>query len=117
MQTTCPILTEDLQFTFQQEETLIIKTNFTCASQNLIYLLTCSGCNQNYMGQRGFTLRHRVTLHKEQTHFSQYSQIVLSEHIDRYTRNETPNFRIFPLYQCKHLQECLNKEDLFIQKV
>ena len=37
-----------------------------CTSTNLVYVITCAGCGQNYIGETGDVLRNRVTVHKQQ---------------------------------------------------
>ena len=116
---TCPHLLEGSVFLFKQGESFTIKTNFTCASENLIYAITCSGCGHNYLGQTSISLRKRTTLHKEQIRFPQYRQIPLSGHLERCARNITPIFTIFPFFKLKDAispEERLNKEAYFIQK-
>ncbi len=41
-----------------------IRQNLTCGSENVIYLIRCKKCNQQYVGQTGQTLRKRFTHHK-----------------------------------------------------
>lgn len=40
-----------------------LKSRFTCASTNIIYLVTCSKCYKQYVGETGRSLRDRVTDH------------------------------------------------------
>jgi len=36
---------------------------FTCASANIVYLVTCTKCNMQYVGETGRSLRDRITDH------------------------------------------------------
>ena len=53
----------------------------TCASSNLIYVITCRGCGENYIGQTGLTIRKRMTLHRQQIRDPATRMIPLSGHI------------------------------------
>ena len=37
----------------------------SCTSSNLIYVIICVGWGENYIGQTGDTLRHRMTVHRQ----------------------------------------------------
>lgn len=63
--------TEGSDFLFKQGEMFTIKINPTCASENLIYVITCPGCRHHYIGQISMTWGWRVTLHNEQIWFLQ----------------------------------------------
>ena len=40
-----------------------MKSNFTCKSANIIYLITCKQCQKQYEGQTGRTLADRICDH------------------------------------------------------
>ena len=64
---TCPYLKEGREFTFStRNETFRVKHSMNCTSTNLVYVITCAGCGQNYIGETGDVLRNRVTVHKQQ---------------------------------------------------
>ena len=94
----CAYLTEGSEFHFKDGTRFEIKNNFTCASGNLIYVITCKGCRENYIGQTGTTLRFRMTVHRQQIRDSSTRKITLSEHIDMCAGSSLPNFNIFPIY-------------------
>ena len=73
-----------------------LKHNMNCLSSNIIYKLQCSGCHQIYIGQTGDTLRHRMTVHRQQIIIFHYSFLKVSKHISQCGRN---NFTIAPFYQ------------------
>lgn len=53
--------------TFQSSTTLItyyIAENMSCYSRNTIYLITCTKCNIQYVGESGRTLRERFNNHR-----------------------------------------------------
>ena len=38
----------------------------SCETKNLIYVITCHGCNEFYIGETSTTLRARIRVHKQQ---------------------------------------------------
>ena len=54
----------------------------SCETKNLIYVITCHGCNEFYIGETSTTLRARIRVHKQQMNHAEYRQIKLSEHWD-----------------------------------
>jgi len=78
----CTYIVESTVFTStHNNRTFRLHSRFTCASTNIIYLVTCSECNKQYVGETGRSLRDRITDHvsciklKKQTpiglHFNQ----------------------------------------------
>ena len=49
--------------------------NINCDSQNLVYILTCQGCNQQYVGETTIPLHKRINIHRT-------SEIVI-KHFDK----------------------------------
>jgi len=78
----CTYIVETTRFSSSRNNrTFTLRDRFTCASTNIVYLVSCSKCNMQYVGETGRTLRDRVTDHvscirlKKQTpiglHFNQ----------------------------------------------
>ena len=91
----------------------------SCTSSNLIYVIICAGCGENYIGQTGDTLRHRMTVHRQQIREPKYQCTLVSEHIKNCVVNTTPNFTIIPFYKFKcetTEQERETKEKIFFHK-
>ena len=115
----CDYLIEGSEFHFKEGPVFKIKNNFSCYSENLLYILTCKGCREHYIGQTGMTLRRRMTIHRQQIREPYTRKIPLSEHIDNCAGQTMPNYFIFPFYQCSDStteQQRINKEMLFINK-
>lgn len=53
-----------------------------CASKNVIYNITCSGCKEIYIGETGTTLHTRIRIHKQHVNEPEYRNIKLSEHLE-----------------------------------
>ena len=80
---TCPYLKEGREFTFStRNETFRVKHSMNCTSTNLVYVITCAGCGQNYKGETGDVLRNRVTVHKQQIRDPDTRMLGVSAHID-----------------------------------
>ena len=91
----------------------------SCTSSNLINVIICAGCGENYIGQTADTLTHRVTVYKQQIREPKYQCTSVSDHIRNCAVNKNPNFTIIPSYKFKcetTEQEHEIKEQLFIQK-
>ena len=116
---TCPYLKEGREFTFStRNETFRVKHSMNCTSTNLVYVITCAGCGQNYIGETGDVLRNRVTVHKQQIRDPDTRMLGVSAHIDECAAGLTPQFTIFPFYKILSSTESMrkNKERFFILK-
>ena len=113
----CVNIMESSIFTFKSGEIFKIKSSFSCASGNLLYIVTCKGCGENYIGQTGTSLRTRFTVHRQQIRDPSTRQISLSEHLDTCANR---NYSIFPFYQFPEgttEPERINKETFFIKSI
>ncbi len=54
----------------------------SCNARNLIYVMRCRGCNQEYIGETGDFLRKRVTVHNQQIRDPSTRMLKVSAHID-----------------------------------
>ena len=58
-------MVQDIQeFADQPAHKEVIRGKFTCASTNVVYLLTCTACQAAYVGETGCTLRERMNGHR-----------------------------------------------------
>lgn len=91
-----------------------VRHNLNCQSSNLIYKLECCACHKYYIGQTGDTLRHRMTVHRQQIRNIHYSFLKVSRHIRDCGQNE---FVVAPFYQMHPSSSRLDresKESMFI---
>ena len=115
----CLYMIEGSTFKFKNGMVFKVKHSMSCASSNLIYVITCQGCQEQYIGQTSLTIRKRMTLHRQQIRDPSTRMIPLSGHIDSCAKNCEPKFLIFPIYQFKYQttqQQREIKETLFIKK-
>lgn len=98
---TCEHLQEKSTFEFKNNKTFTVKCNMDCSNKSVIYVMTCNGCNEFYIGQTS-DFRKRVTVHKQQIRQPEYQQIPLSGHIRNCAKDKSPMFFIFPMYNFFH---------------
>ena len=72
----------------------------SCNSCNLIYVLICSGCNEEYIGETdGETkLRDRVGVYRQHINDTKYPMLEVKEHTQVCGKGQ---FKIFPFLQMK----------------
>jgi GIY-YIG catalytic domain len=62
---TCPFFVESKTFSSNTtHQTYAIKQNLSCTTRNVIYLISCTKCGKQYVGQTTLTLRDRFTRHR-----------------------------------------------------
>ena len=62
---TCKHLNNNPSFTSTANKTTYkIRHSFTCSSQNVVYLITCSKCKKQYVGMTTKSLRERINHHR-----------------------------------------------------
>ena len=95
----CNYLSEGSVFHFKEGPIFKIRNDFTCDSSNLLYIMTCKGCHEHYIGETGMTLRRRMTVHRQQIRTPYTRTIPVSSHIQNCGGQSLPNFEIFPFYK------------------
>ena len=94
--------------------TFHIRSTMTCVSKNLIYKMTCLGCNLSYIGETGDELKNRTNGHR--AGIMNENQLEVDIHIHRCTTNLQKKFEIIPFYKVKEDNILLRraKESYFI---
>ena len=103
---TCPTLTNKSHFTSYQRKSYHTFDNiYSCDTTNAIYLLECSICQKQYIGETGTTVRIRMRHHRNKftaktdlpiyrhplihnKDFSIYKLTIIDKHDDRSTRKK-----------------------------
>ncbi len=65
-------------------KTFKIQNSMNCGSANLVYLITCSLCNIQYVGETGDTLRNRMNRHRSNIHLNQNTAIAIHFNSDQH---------------------------------
>ena len=92
-------LQEGKEFKFANKKVFKVNTKMNCEVKNVIYVITCRGCGENYIGETN-NLRQRVTIHNQQIRDPTTRKFPLSAHIDNCSTSD-PKYFIFPFYEMR----------------
>ena len=113
----CNYLMEIKEYKFLNlNSTFVINSNFNCNSSNLIYAIVCPGCNEEYIGQTGRTLKERLCLYRQHISHPEYQTAYIEQHLRDCGKGR---FSIFPILQVKKNDVILREtiESKFIAKI
>ena len=116
---TCKQLIMGKTFTFKStNQEFQIKRSMNCNTRFLLYVLTCTGCAENYIGETKLRLRERMTLHRQQIGESGYQILPVGAHIVRCPKGEEMKFTVFPFHKISADDDCDTraKEQYYIEK-
>ena len=89
-------------YTFQNvDKTFNLKTHFSCESSNLLYIIICPTCGEQYTVETGIgkiKLRDRVRFYRQHVRQPEYQKLKAEEHF--WTCSEG-TFKIFSLLQMR----------------
>lgn len=105
----CKYIIVGSNFSFKCGKTFNVTTNMGCEVKNLIYVMQCNGCGEEYIGETGDSLRHRMTVHRQQIRNSSVRILHVSNHMAACARNCENPFRLFPLYKMKQADATMRK--------
>ena len=83
-----------------------VKCDMDCSSRSVLYIMTCTGCNEQYIGETGNELKTRMTVHRQQIRDTRTRKIAVSKHIAECGQG---HFTVFPFYK-------MNSEDTAIRR-
>ena len=95
----CVHLIEGDAFEFKSGRKFYVHESMTCAVKNVLYVIKCGGCGEEYIGQTGDFLRKRVTVHNQQIRDPKTRMLYVSGHIDICAHQLIPKYMIFPFYK------------------
>ena len=107
----CKNIIEGESFTFKNGPTFKVKTNMSCTSKNLLYVMRCEGCGEDYIGQTGNELRKRMTVHRQQIRNPELRMIPLSEHLSKCAKSSSKKFSVFPFLQVSSRSQGTTKDN------
>ena len=113
----CPEIETTQEVDFHKvNESFAIRNYFTCKSKNLIYKLTCLGCNEYYIGQTGDYLNNRMTGHRYG--IKNDCALGVDRHIFQCASNLTHKYTIIPFYKVRENNRFVREahEKFFIEK-
>ena len=69
----CPYLLKASFYQFKRvNKTFLLKNVFTCESSNLIYVLICQGCKDEYIGETGCLVEEQINIYRRRIRQRQY---------------------------------------------
>ena len=94
----------------------VIKSPMNCKSKNFLYIITCKGCNEQYVGMTNDTLNSRVCVHKQHINNPHYRILGASKHIDECSDLQI-KFTIAPFFKLNDTKSLgLAMEQKFIKQ-
>ena len=113
----CDFIVECTQFLFKGcSEPFELRYHFTCDTRNLLYVITCQGCGENYIGKTERELRERCTDYRTAIQGKKFTQGV-HEHVSTCGNGQftmTPFLKIHD--SSRDSQTILSYETRFIQR-
>ena len=98
----CSSLLLGNSYTFKNvDKTFNLKAYFSCDSSNLLYVVICPTCGEEYTGKTGVgrtKLRDRVRVYRQHIRQADYQNIKVEEHLRTCGKG---TFKIFPLLQMR----------------
>ena len=79
-----------------------------CSSKNLLYVIKCEGCGEDYIGETGNELRKRMTVHRQQIRDPTVNMIPLSADLRNCAKDKENYFTLFPF--CKFADKTTEEE-------
>ena len=112
----CDYIIEAELFKFKNwQQLFILKSNFNCETLNLIYVIICSGCKKEYIGQTGGQLKERLSIYRQQIRQPEYEKIEVKRYLWTCAKEIFKMFSFFKMRENnKILRECY--VDHFIKK-
>ena len=103
----CPYIKEGTEFKFKYRDIPFkVISPFNCNTSNLLYVITCPECNEEYIGQTGRTLRERVVLYRQHIRTKEYQMSLVEEHLRTCGNSK---FQIFPFFKLRSMDK-INRE-------
>ena len=93
----------------------MLKTSFNCESSNLIYVVICQGCKEEYTGETGCLVKERINIYRQHIRHPQYQQLAVEEHLRTCGDGK---FHMFSFFKIIQENKSLRKsyEDFLIDK-
>ena len=112
----CPYLLKASSYLFKRvNKVFFLKNNFNCESKNLIYVVICQECQEEYIGETGCLVKEGISVYRQHIRQPQYQQIKLEEDLCFCSSGE---FQMFSFLQIKQENKLLRQayEDYFIDR-
>ena len=97
----CKIVIDEDSYTTKNGFKLTRNHAMTCKTRDLIYMIICEGCLEEYIGETGNQINLRTNVHRNQIENENYAQLKVSKHIHTCGNNK---FKVFPFQ--KSFKQC-----------
>ena len=87
---------EENHFTFAHQKMFRVNAAMSCDVKNVIYVIKCRRCGQNYTGET-MNLGHHKRVHNQQIRDPHTRKIPLSAHVDTCSHVD-PKYFTFPFF-------------------
>ena len=95
----CDYIIEPELFKFKNwHQPFVLKSNFNCETPYLIYVIICSSCNKEYIGQTRGQLKERLSIYRQHIRQPEYEKIEVERHLRTCAKGI---FKIFPFFKMK----------------
>lgn len=112
---TCPYVFRTHFITFPKD-TFVVRESFSCVSRNIIYVIVCSRCNMQYIGETGRRLADRFREHLRDTDSQNGSPV--SSHFNQIDHRGTRDMTVSGLISCSSSDRCrLSLENRLIDRL
>ena len=113
------LILERNYFTFNCGTRFKIHEDMSCYLKNVIYVMKCRGCGEEYIGKTGNFLYKRFTVHNQHLRDPKTRMLKVNEHIDNCANLLEPKYNSFPFYKMYTDSVTLrqSKEKLFINSL
>ena len=75
------------------------KNYFNCERSNLIYLVNCQGCQEEYMGEMVCLVKDQINIYRHYIRQPQYQQLAVEEYLRTCGEEKLPMFPLFKILQ------------------
>ena len=110
----CKYIKEGIEHNFKTvDKKFKIRVLFNCESKNLIYIVPCSGCKEEYIMQTKTILKEILNTYRQHIRQPELQQIDVEGHM---RNGGAGNFKIMPFFAIRQDNKIL-KELFFIEEV
>ena len=74
----------------------MLKNSFNFESSNLIYVVICKGCKEEYIGEMGCLVKEQINNYRQHKRQLRYQQLVAKEHLRTCGDGK---FHMFPFFK------------------
>ena len=93
----------------------MLKNSFNRESSNLIYVVICQGCKEEYIGETGSLVKERMSIFRQHIRQPQYQKLAVEKHLRTCGDGKFYMFSFFKIIQ-ENKSLIKAYEDYFMEK-